>query len=213
LRDIDITGGRRPSTSFATSIVLPIQSIPSSSDKLTNSTALEMVWEMREYNEKFEQFQVTAASILSLSDVMKQQVEILNVVKNDIGVMVANVSSLITNLEATLKTTKGVKVIPTEPETEVREEVHDEKNKKLLMETDQIYEGHLNKYKFKGIRKKSFHTDVTQNKYSESFLQHYFQEIAMEQKELMESLASDQASDRQAPVQIDEGGTSEMSKW
>jgi hypothetical protein len=59
---------------------------------LTNSTELEMVREMREFNEKFEQFQVSAASILSLSDVMKQEVENLNVVKNDIGVMVANVS-------------------------------------------------------------------------------------------------------------------------
>jgi hypothetical protein len=115
-----------------------------------------MVREMREFNEKFEQFQVTAASILSLSDVMKQEVENLNVVKNDIGVMVANVSSLITNLEATLKTTKGVKVIPNAPEIEVREEVHYEKNKKLLMETNQICEKHLKKDKFKGIPKNVF---------------------------------------------------------
>jgi hypothetical protein len=71
---------------------------------------------------------------------MKQQVENLNVVKNDIGVMVAYVSSLITNLEATLKTIKRLKVILTAPETEVRDEVHDEKNKKLLLETDQIYD-------------------------------------------------------------------------
>jgi hypothetical protein len=54
------------STSFAASLVPPIESPPSSSDKVTNSTALEMVREMREFNETFEQFQVTAASILSL---------------------------------------------------------------------------------------------------------------------------------------------------
>jgi hypothetical protein len=48
---------------------------------------------MRELNEKFEQFQVTAASIISLSDVMKQEVDNLKDVKNNIGVIVATVSS------------------------------------------------------------------------------------------------------------------------
>jgi hypothetical protein len=55
----------------------------------------------------------------------------------------------------------------------------------------------------------SFDTDVPHKNLSEIFLQQYFKEIAIDQQEVMESLASHQASDRQAPVQLDQGGTSE----